>query len=458
MLVFSRFWNLDGYNEIIYYDPVTDSVYWQCRALCQDGKILEDNVVLQHRERTTSGSTIFFLLDRVSGIPITMKENVSLVFAKNENLALTLPLHGIRKEMEIFNTNTGSTYNRVPIPWQYSYSSYNTFDSMHYINVNGIIALDADFREIWRHELFSTKPDVKGLLTAIRYSIGQNGYFHEYAPISNSPEYTSSLHSNLLFDQESIFVCDKDYIYSLDKNNGSEQWRDPLIRETGISRIFKINDSLLIVLNTACCFRAGKLYSFGNPYYTIYSRNNGQIIESTVFEESENIRDFRIYSDTVWLLLNNGLCMFSSQGIIREKIFKTEDLTGKFLAFYSEKEIPVHIFDSTVGNWNNPQKIIDSITGFGCITDKGFLILDEDLKINHLYPLSNLGILWDKMNGITYYESMSLDNHFLFSDKIIRFNNIENSNSIFSINTPWILGKNKLFVYEGRSVYVFDLY
>lgn len=457
LILFTKFKNSNGFKEIVAYNLSSDSVIWRHRTLSQNCKIMDDKIALIHSVSSTNNNKIF-LIDRMTGKPGIFTEDADVYSSSNLNLLFIFPRNEYGKELQIFNSENGLFLNKIKLPSHYFFSSYAVDDSCFYININGIHALNSEYKEIWHADLSSMELDVKSVILSSIFSIGI-GVLTGIVPIYSAPNYLANLTSNILFHNNSLFITDKENIYSFNKKSGKENWRQKLPIKTGFTHLITVNDSVTAMLNTGLCFKNGQMQSYGSPYYLLFSSKNGSVVYSQTFEAHEYVSDIRWIGDTALILFNNGICRIKGVNVFDDQAFQPNDTLGIMQNMLHDSTNRIYISDSEKFKWRPSSSYSRSRKDVQIISTKGLVILSNDTHLPGIIQFYRIGRLLFENNSSQFFETlMHYRNEHSFRYGILKLDKLNGTTINFVPDNPYLSNKEKLYIFKQDSVetYVLD--
>ncbi len=457
LLVFGKFKNASGFKEVISYNINSDSITWRYRTLSQNCAFLKNNIALIYQE-AVAGENKIFLLDRLTGKPKLFTENADIFLEPDFDLIYIFPRNSISRKMEIIEGKSGFVVNSIKIPSEYAYSSSSVNDSCLYMNINGILALNKNYKKIWDHRLNTMQLDLKSVLISAGVGIGI-GLLTGFVPVYNAPaNYSANLNSNLHFQKESLIISDKDSLYSFNKKTGEVFWSQRLPFKTGLSKIIQVNDSITAFFNSGICFKNGGISDYGTPYYSLFSNKKGRILFAQLFKESKLISDIKVSNDTALILFNNGICKIKGNDIIKTKVFESIDILGTIRSFYSKNSKLVYLMDSTQAKWFKPDSLQRSNKDIMLITDKGLVILNNDFALTNFIPIRKAGKLLYENETYQYVEAFKTDNNNqIISRDVVIYNKLNRNSYELLANDPYVIDNENLYIRKEDSYYVLKL-
>jgi hypothetical protein len=458
IVAFLKYKNSEGYKEIVSYKYLCDSIIWKYRSLSKNCIFIDDYVILIYRDTYTGNYSKLFILNRKTGSPRYVIENITLFPIPEKEIFLSFPLFGLNKQVEIIDMKTFQILGRSEIQGDYFFSHYAIEDSILFLNINGIYAFDRHYKILWQTKLYTMEfsLDISSILPTSIIGLGL-GILTGYFPVFLPTNYSTFLNSDFIFNDENIIVSDKYKIFSYNKYDGTEKWSNKLPDKTAYSHIINLRDSLLILFNTALCYRNGRANKFGKPYYASYNINNGQGKKYYTINESDYIVDFIEKSSLTTLLLNNQIIKLRNDEIIAKKVFNLNDTIGDFNAFYDSTEIKLNFYDIKEHTWCNPESLKETDNELIVISLKGLVIINQDYEISNFIPIDRIGIIRLENQNFRFLETfIERKGHIKFNG-LVKYNKLNHKRIIYKLNNPYLIDKTRLFSIEKNSITIYNL-
>jgi outer membrane protein assembly factor BamB len=206
-----------------------------------------------------------------------------------------------------------------------------------------------------------------------------------------------SVDSNVLVDSISLYFASREKIARLN-HSGQVIWKTPLpIELTSSSSIFK-RDSVIYMINFGNAMMGYKNIHYGNPFIAAFNSNTGrQIFLNTTNGKRDEINDFEIRKDKLFLVLRYGIAAYSLHdgSFISEKKFKVKP-DEEFVSFTGNR---VYIKSDSI---YKSLALADSTTHCISTLDGKIKVLNDKFELIKEIDISDLYFCYIKENGYTF--------------------------------------------------------
>lgn len=246
-------------------------------------------------------------------------------------------------------------------------------------------------------------------------------------------------------------------MFSIESASGTINWQTSLDNKTGYSKLMFLNDSNLIIFNSALCNLNGSIRKFGIPYFSIINSENGGILKTASFPESSFIADYKVNIDSsLLILLNNKIIILDSLSKHNEIPFETSDSIGDFQAFYDNINIELCILDTIKNKWINIKETVTK-QDLLIITNKGITVINKKMELINFISMERIGILkFEDENNIIFETSNSYKDYY-YSDGFIKFSKKNNDTYKFTINNPFLINNDKLYILNRQNIELYEI-
>jgi hypothetical protein len=308
---------------------------------------------------------------------------------------------GLTNRLEGIDLNTGLPIWKRNIQWDYGLNNIqNLNDSVILLAANGLHSINIKTGAGWNYDARTGKKDHTGTITANIVSFAFSAFLGTDFVLTTGHDLYSDIVSNILVNNNRIFMADKQSLFSLDFN-GNVIWKKDL--PAGLpskSNLFILNDRLYMV-NMGYAFLNGDPVSYGRAFVAAFDKTNGnKLFLNPLTFRKEQLTAFQTQQDTLYLLSKKRLYKYSlNDGVeLWEQYYKT-DSVGEITNFAGKD---VYIASDS----NFVHLMANDTAQLGLYTRKDKLMtLDNMLNTKATYPIGDLYFCYLEYKGYKFLEN-----------------------------------------------------
>ncbi len=354
-------------------------------------------------------------------------------------IAYTPPLHtGYTEMMSGIDLNTGNALWNRYISGLYGWDEVVhqndsvillTANGLHSINLNNGFGWDL-ITKTWR--IVRTQPDYSVLLAGILTGILTGVYF------TGTYNILAGISSNIIQYHNDLFFVSREKLFRIDQN-GHVKWGFIMPDKDMSHSDIYLQGNNLFLINRGYIKTNIKNFEYGKPFIASYNIETGnQAYLNLIKKKKGPIIDFSYWEDSVLLIFNKGLTLFSANkgSILAEKEFDSK-IPGNTIYLAAHP-----VYEEIVSDSQN-KSFTPHSNHFFIVTRKD-KILEFDKSLEHIkiYEKSNLFI---EDLSTTEYKFLSNDEKTVILDKFNKWlAEIDISGSMFLVGS-------KLYIVSSRS-------
>jgi outer membrane protein assembly factor BamB len=359
---------------LVYYDLVENNVLWTKRSYAWWPEFLDDKIIITNYSKT-------FALNKKTGEMVWERAGGYGYINKEKNIALTGYLTAI-------DLKTGIDKWHREVESRFGWEEIKPDGESLIAAIDGLHTFDVQTGTGWDIEMSTGK---KGEVAAAVKTVGiyalaaLGGYVATGSVKAN--EFTG-MTSNILVSGDQIFFAAKDNLVCVEKGTGKEIWRAELPDKKTANSVLLEDGNHIFFANKSYCFKNNEFHRYGIPYISKFDKTTGEQLFSEDLDAKFYIQDVQLTSNGYYLITENELLHFGSDGKLNLKLEMTEDNEkyGNNLELLTEN----YPFDKYFVQQNQTFVPLTNYLVAPAVpaieTENGILILDADLNIHQYLP------------------------------------------------------------------------
>ena len=361
---------------IVYYDLMENQVLWSNRSFAWFPFFLQDKILL----RTFKGE--LSAVDKKTGVTVWERTGGYKYINKENNV-------GITQSLTAFDLDTGVDIWHRDIDSQFGWDEMKIDGKTLIASIDGLPTLDLHNGSGWDISMATGKKDELGAvaknaglvaLSALSMSLGGS-------PVTGTAKANefSGMVSNILTCGNHIFFAAKDNLICVEKETGKEIWRTSLPESRSAKSILTEDGDNIFIANQGYCYKNKEFHLYGTPYIAKFDKTSGELLFSENLDMRLYIQDVQLAKDGYFLITENELLHFNSNGKLNKKLKISENnyRYGKNLKMLTEK-YPFKRYFVSRGQefepldnyWSNPNMPVIE-------TEESILFINPNLEIEH---------------------------------------------------------------------------